>query len=49
VTLTYSVTYRTSPVAPTLDDFTRAGVVHRPVGASDDNAAHDTFVVQETR
>jgi hypothetical protein len=47
VTLTYTVTYRTSPAAPELDDFTRVGVTHRIVGTSDDNAAHDTFVVQE--
>lgn len=48
VTLTYSVTYRTSPAAPDdLDDFNRVGATHQIVGAGDDNAAHDEFVVQE--
>lgn len=48
VTLTYSVTYRTSPAAPSsLEDFRRVKADHKIVGAVDTNAAHDEFVVQE--
>jgi hypothetical protein len=49
VTLTYSVTYRTSPAAPDdLEDFLRVGAEHRIVGAVAANAANDRFTVQET-
>ncbi len=46
--LTYSVTYRTLAPEPAdnLDDFRRANVTTRIVGAVDDNAAHDVIVVQ---
>lgn len=47
ITLTYAVTYRTSPAAPTLDDFRRVGATHQAPGAVDSNAAHDRFAVQE--
>lgn len=48
ITLTYSVTYRTSPAAPTLDDFVRAGVDHRLVGGVPDTVpASDLVTVQE--
>lgn len=49
VTLTYSVTYRTSPAAPSdLDDFLSVDAAHRMVGAVEANQARDVFVVQET-
>lgn len=48
VTLTYSVTYRTSPDAPAdLDDFLSVDAKHRIVGAVEENQARDQFVVQE--
>jgi hypothetical protein len=47
-TLTYSVTYRASPAALTLDDFLRAKATHQIVGAGSDNTVSDDFVVQET-
>lgn len=48
VTLTYLVTYRSSPGSASLDDFLRADVTTQIVGADADNAAHDEIVVQET-
>lgn len=50
VTLTYSVTYRTSPEPPTdADDFLRADVVHQLVGGAEDTEpAEDMVTVQET-
>jgi hypothetical protein len=49
ITLTYSVTYRTSPAAPAnLDDFLSVDAKHRIVGAVEANQARDEFVVQET-
>lgn len=49
VTLTYAVTYMTSPAAAAaLDDFITVAADHRVVGAVVANEAHDTFVVQET-
>lgn len=49
VTLTYDVTFRTQPGAVTAtDDFLRVGAKHRIVGAVDDIAAQDAFVVQES-
>lgn len=49
VTLTYSVTYRTSPAAPAdLHDFRSVDAKHRIVGAVEGNQARDEFVVQET-
>lgn len=48
VTLTYSVTYRTSPAAPAgLDDFLSVDAKHRIVGAVEANQVDDQFVVQE--
>lgn len=47
VTLTYSVSYYTSPAAPSLDDFIRAGAVHKFVGSTEDGAPRDSFVVSE--
>lgn len=50
VTLTYSVTYRTSPAAPAnLEDFRTVDAAHRIVGAVEANQAHEQFTVQETR
>lgn len=46
VRLTYSVTYRTSPVVGALDDFLRAGVTTRIVGADADNAVSDLVELQ---
>lgn len=49
VSLTYSVTYRTSPAAPDdLQDFRSVDAKHRIVGAVEANQARDEFVVQET-
>ncbi|HET9063672.1 MAG TPA: hypothetical protein VFO62_10325 [Candidatus Binatia bacterium] len=49
ITLTYSVTYQTSPAVPDdLEDFLRVGAEHRIVGAVAANAANDAFTVQET-
>jgi hypothetical protein len=49
VTLTYSVTYRTSPAAPSdLEDFLSVDAKHRIAGAVEANQARDQFVVQET-
>lgn len=49
VTMVYTVEFRTSPDAPAnLDDFLRVGATHRIVGAGDDIAARDSFVVQES-
>lgn len=49
-TLTYSVTYRTSPAAPAdLDDFLRVEATHEIVGGVEDTVpAEDQFTVQET-
>ncbi len=49
IVLTYAVTYRVDLVAaaPT-DDFLRVGATHRIVGAGDNVAAQDRFVVQES-
>jgi hypothetical protein len=48
ITLTYSATYYTSPAPQTnLDDFLRADVTTRIVGATDDNALHDEIVLQQ--
>jgi hypothetical protein len=48
ITLTYSVTYYTSPEPANLDDFITAGATTQIAGAGADNAAHDLIVVQET-
>jgi hypothetical protein len=50
VTLTYSVTYRTSPAAPAdLDDFLSVEATHAIVGGVEDTVpAEDQFTVQET-
>lgn len=49
VTLTYSVTYRTTPVPPAdLDDFLDVDAKHRIVGAVEANQAQEQFSVQET-
>lgn len=49
VVLTYAVTYRVDLVAaPPADLFLRIGATHRIVGAGDDIAAQDHFVVQES-
>lgn len=48
VVLTYAVTYRADLVAaPPADLFLRVGATHRIVGADDEIAAQDQFVVQE--
>lgn len=48
VTLTYSVTYRTSALDPVLADFLTVDAAHRIVGAVEANQANDQFTVQET-
>lgn len=47
LTMTYRVTYRTSPVAPTLPAFAAAGITTQVVGAGADNAAHDLAEVPQ--
>lgn len=49
VTLTYSVTYRTSPVAAVLDNFLRVDAIYQVVGGDEyTDPAEDQFTVQET-
>lgn len=48
ITLTYSVSYYTSPTARELDDFLRAGVVHKFNDISEDDAPRDSFYVSES-
>lgn len=47
VTMIYAVTFRTSTTPDELDDFLRVKAEHRIVGAVEENAAHDEFVVQD--
>ena len=47
VTLTYAVTYRTTPATGPLDEFRRANVTTQIPGVGADNAVHDQFDLQQ--